>query len=201
MRFPRADTRGPMQHCFARCPRHLGKDLNKCAALYREGLGSSSDLYAFLCFFKIIEAIEGLNALDTTDARQRGEQPPKHIRHVMPGADDEVRELALDIFPAYYIWNSIELSNIAPRETRGQKFFVIRDKHLTPLRHAIAHGLLNAEGLTDVDDPNLHEQVKYWLPCARFIARRMLAVQFFPTLLQSPGQSTEPAPNSPQEAP
>ncbi len=169
----------------------LGKGLNECAALYREALGSNSDFYGFLCLYKVIEVVQGLVQCDANEAVERKEKPPKQMRHAMPSSDNELREWIRPVFPGYYRWGQFELGNVAPKEARGAKFSAVLDKYLRPLRNSIAHGLLDTQGVVNVDDPDLQYRVRYWLPYTRLMARRWLFARFFPALLEpSPSHET-----------
>ena len=53
------------------------------------------------------------------------------------------------------------------------------EKFLNPLRNRIAHGLLDAEGAIDVDDPSLRRSAKLWTPYCRTIARKLLLERFY----------------------
>jgi hypothetical protein len=164
-------------------PMVLGDEIRKYAALYREGIGSRNDLYSFLCFFKIIEAVDKLNTRDAHVALKNNEEPKKLIRQAMPESESDIREWVKSIFPGWYRWGGFEIGNVAPEEARGARLNAIKDKYLSPIRHLIAHGLLDEEGLVDVDDPELQKRVKYWLPYTRMMARRVLFARCLPDVL------------------
>lgn len=165
-------------------PIMLGDEIKKYGALYREGVASKSDLYAYLCFYKIIEAVSEANALSANNAVSENKTPPRLDRHVLPESDDEIAKWVRQIFPAWYVWGKFELANVAPREARRKKLGAIREQYLSPIRNAIAHGLLAGQGLIDVDDPALHHRVKYWLPYTRMMARRVAFSRCFPASFQ-----------------
>ena len=121
-----------------------------------------------------MEAIEAKNAADVNAARERGEASKSSIRLRLPEDDEGIRNWAKAIFPGWYQWNAFEVAAIAPREARGKKFSHVRDKFLTPIRHAIAHGFLDSDGVIDLNDPVLRDRADYWLPYMRMFARLLI---------------------------
>jgi hypothetical protein len=178
------DARMPFSTGVWDTPIVLGGEIKKYAALYREGIASKSDFYAYLCFYKIIEAVSEANALSAKSAVSEKKAPPRLDRHILPESDDEIADWVRGIFPGWYVWGKFELANVAPREARGKKLGAIREQHLSHIRNAIAHGLLAGQGLIDVDDPALHHRVKYWLPYTRMMARRLAFSRCFPASFQ-----------------
>jgi hypothetical protein len=174
------DVRMPFSTGVWEGPSVLSDEMKKYAAIYREGIASKSDFYAYLCFYKIIEAASEANALSATSAISNNQPPPRLPRHLLPEGDDAIAEWMRQIFPGWYVWGELELANVAPRQARGEKLNAIRDRYLSPIRNAIAHGLLAEQGLIDVDDPELRQRVKYWLPYIRMMARRVAFSRGFP---------------------
>lgn len=163
-------------------PMERGGEVQKYAAMYREGMASRSDFYSFLCYYKIIEAVDANERADAAKAAKEGATPKAVDRHELPTTDEDVRRWATPIFPAWYVWNKFEIGNVAPIEARGKRLAAVRHHHLSSLRHEVAHGLLDDIGIIDMDDPELHKQVKYWLPYVRMMARRVVFTRCYPQL-------------------
>jgi hypothetical protein len=151
-----------------------GGELQRLAALYREGLTTRQSFYAFLCFYRILEAVAKLDAVDKVKLKEKGTKPTGLARTTTPKTDAEVYEWIREIVPPWYRWNTIAINNVAPPRARGKKLGYIRDTYLRPLRDSIAHGLLDESGLVDVDDPQIQDDVSYWLVYTRMMARRVL---------------------------
>jgi hypothetical protein len=162
----------------------LRSDMVEHAALYREALNTSSDLYAFLCFYKIIEMIEQQFQGDAANAVKAQLKPLRRDRHMPPKDDDALKLWLAPVFPQWYEWNRYNLANAVPRDARGLRLAKVRETTLYPLRNEIAHGLLDDKGLVDVDDPALRKRVKYWLPYTRMMARRLMLERFVPKQLE-----------------
>ena len=148
------------------------------AALYREGLNTTNELYSFLCFFKVIELLESARKREDNETSATGRKP-KRKPIVAPKDDGDLATWLKTIYPPWYEWSGKGVVTAIPREARGAKYGTIAEKHLIPLRNKIAHGLLDQEGAIDVDDPVLRRDAKIWAPYCRTIARKLLLERFY----------------------
>ena len=149
------------------------------AGLYREALGSSSTVYRYLCFYKIIEGIRIRRARLAAEARVAG-RPPARYNEVLPTTLDEIRTWLNAIFPVRRDWDAMALDTAVPPDVRGKRFSVVIHNILIPLRVDIAHALSSASGeLTLSADELLHVQkVNNRLSLTKCIVRRMLKDEF-----------------------
>lgn len=156
----------------------MNLEMHRHAALYREGLNTPNELYAFLCFFKLVELLDKERRQEDA-ALIASEQKPRRAPIVAPKDDDELVKWLTRIFPSWYIWTREGVASAIPSMARGAKFGYLAEKYLTPLRNKIAHGLLDQEGAIDIDDPLLRQSVKTWTPYCRTIARMLLLERFY----------------------
>jgi Methylamine utilization protein MauJ/SEC-C motif len=149
------------------------------AGLYREALDSNSDVYAFLCLFKIIEGILSRRRRLAVEAKNVGGQFTRPQRRVPEKPEDRIPWLNA-VFPVRQLWDPMALDSIFKPEVRGKKFGDVVDNILRPLRVDIAHALsLKSGELTLSVDELLHTQkVNNWLPLTKCIVRRMLKDEF-----------------------
>jgi hypothetical protein len=81
----------------------MSDEFRRYASLYREALSSNSPAYQFLCFFKIIEGIQGRRSRINGQARKEGREPRRHDERFPP--DQAGREKWLKaIFYASSAW-------------------------------------------------------------------------------------------------
>jgi methylamine utilization protein MauJ len=148
-------------------------------SLYREALGTSSPVYAFLCFFKIIEGIR-LRQRDLALEAKRTGQIFRRPQRRVPKSEEEGIPWLNAIFPVRQAWDPMALSSIFIPEVLDKKFGDVIDKILEPLRNDIAHALSSKSGELRLSvDELLHTQkVNKWLPLTKCIARRMLKDEF-----------------------
>jgi methylamine utilization protein MauJ/SEC-C motif-containing protein len=149
------------------------------ASLYREALGSSSDIYAYLCVFKILEGIQSRRKRLAIEAKNAGAAFKRPQRYV-PSTPEEKIAWLNGIFPIRRNWDAMALDSIFPAEVLGKRFGYVITTVLTPLRVDIAHALsLESGELTMSVDDLLHTQkVNKWLPLTKCIVRRMLKDEF-----------------------
>ncbi len=149
------------------------------ASLYREGLGSSSNVYRFLCWYKIIEGIRSRRARLAEEARKAGKTVSTY-REVLPTRPEEISVWLDAIFPVRRKWDAMALESAVPPEVRGKRFGYVVSEVLQPLRVNIAHALSAKSGeLTMSADELLHVQnVSKWLLPTKCIVRRILKNEF-----------------------
>jgi hypothetical protein len=149
------------------------------AGLYREALASSSTVYRFLCFYKILEGIQARRARLAAEARAARE-PVRVFHEVFPNTPDEIRIWLNAIFPVRREWDPMALDTSVPSDVRGKKFSAVIHNTLRPLRVDIAHALSSSSGeLTMSVDELLHVQkVNNSLTLTKCIVRRMLKNEF-----------------------
>ncbi len=148
------------------------------AALYREALNTPNELYAFLCFFKLIELLREERLRDDADVVESGGKP-RHTPIIPPSDREALVDWLRAIFPSWYNWTTSSVSSAIHGEAQGVKFDKVYEKTLRPLRDRIAHGLLDREGVINIDDPELRRQAKLWASYCRTIARKMLLERFY----------------------
>jgi methylamine utilization protein MauJ len=149
------------------------------ASLYREALGSSSAIYRFPCFYKVIEGIQARRTLMAREAKRQG--VPYTVHHeVFPTIDEEISTWLDAIFPVRRKWDKLTLDSAVPLEARGKDFSHVIVDILNPLRVNVAHALFSKlEELELSADELLHtQQVDKWLSTTKCIARRMLKTEF-----------------------
>ncbi|MBZ5490542.1 MAG: SEC-C domain-containing protein [Acidobacteriia bacterium] len=157
----------------------LKAELRGYAGLYREALGSSSNVYTFLCFFKIIEGLRARRKRLERQAKKTGTAITLP-NEVLPTNADDVRKWLNAIFPIRFEWSALALDSAVPPEVRGQQVSTVIESTLDPLRDNVAHALLSNKGeLTMSADELLHvQQVNKWLALTKCISRRMLKNDF-----------------------
>lgn len=148
------------------------------ASIYREGLNTNSTFYRFLCFYKIIESLIVKRGREAKAKKLAGENPRRPYE-VIPEEPDDILALLRRLYPWRATWDQLAITQTFPSEALGKKITAIRDKHFTPLRVGIAHGLLDSGEITVVLDKMEYIQaVNKWLPLCRICARWMLLNDF-----------------------
>jgi len=156
------------------------------ASLYREALGSSSTVYRFLCFYKIIEGVQARRTRLAGEAKSAG-RPVARYSEWLPDNDDETARWLNAIFPIRRPWDAMALQSAVPPEVRGKKLGRVVDSILRPIRVDVAHALSGKSGeLTMSVDELLHiHKISKWLLLTKCIARRMLKNEFPSEFLSS----------------
>jgi hypothetical protein len=167
----------------------LSEDLMRCTSYYREALGSNTPAYQFLCFYKILEAIRIRREHIARETRERGETVTA-VQERVPAQREMCVPWLNAIFPVRPAWDDLDLKSIFLDEACGRKFNRIVDDDLRPLRHAVAHSLLDDKE-TAVPDGELTNTRKLskWLPLTKCMVRRVLKNEFpyeFLTSLKDP---------------
>jgi hypothetical protein len=159
-------------------------------SLYREGLESSSLVYRYLCFFKIIEGVRSLRVRRGREAKKSGATLSRPIE-VVPEDEGEFQSWLNGIFaPRPERWDDLTVASVFVPDARGRSFEELVGEGdrgqqggvLRALRNDIAHALWDRGGgpaLTmSADDSFHHDRVHGWLPLCRCIARYMLKHEF-----------------------
>ena len=152
-------------------------ELEHAMALYREGLNSNTEIYRFLCFYKILEASRkrrerlGRKHKAALKPIREGEQIPLRTK-----AEMEIWMKAL--FHVNRNWDDGVLEQIFIPEVLGKKINNIFDTHLRPIRDKIAHGILDSGELLLLDKMEDRQMVSRWLPFLRCAARRIMKNDF-----------------------
>ena len=148
-------------------------------SLYREGLGSSSTVYRFLCFYKIIEGLRARRKRLERSARKSGaaHTVPKET---LPKAPADIVTWLNALFPIRPAWDAMCLEAAVPPESRGQEMQGFVTKTLKPIRDNISHALTEPSGELTVSSDELLDihAVDRWLPLTKCIVRRMLKTDF-----------------------
>lgn len=149
------------------------------ASLYREALSSSSAVYRFLCFYKIVEGILSRRTRLAQEAKDAARPITRH-REYLPRTPDEIVTWLNASFPVRRAWDVMAVESAVPPEIRGRKFGHVINTILQPLRVDIAHALSSKSGeLTMSVDELLHiEKINKWMLPAKCLARRMLKNEF-----------------------
>jgi hypothetical protein len=154
-------------------------DYRGAASLYREAMNSNSQIFAFLCLYKIIEMIRARRKGLARKAAQTGSTcaPPTEV---MPSKLEETRLWLEKLFYARPAWDLMALESAVSKDVRGKDIEAVIDSSLRPLRNGIAHGLLSKKGDLEVSaDELLHAQaVNRLFPMTKCIVRRMLKTDF-----------------------
>ncbi len=149
------------------------------ASVYREGLISTSALYRFLCYFKVIEGLTARRQRITKEMISKGETP-SGIREIIPNNFDSCRDWLNEIFGMQSEWGTENIDSVIPLRVRGKKFTTVVDE-LRPTRNAVAHGILGGgEATIMVDEMPLVSEFHSWVALTQCIARSMLHRDFPP---------------------
>jgi hypothetical protein len=155
-----------------------GDEFRRYASLYREALNSDTPAYQFLCFFKMIEGIQGRRARIAAEARSRGEEPKRYDERLPESRADCERWLKA-IFYSRPPWDPMTIDQIFVPEVLGKKLSQIIETQFRPLRVRTAHALLDSGEPTLLADEGLDlQKLSRWLPLAKCVARRMLKNEF-----------------------
>jgi SEC-C motif len=148
-------------------------------SLYREALSSSSTVYRFLCFYKIIEGLRARRKRLERAAYRSGASysPPVEVFPATPG---EVVNWLSALFPVHREWDAMSIESAVPPDVRGRDVQEFATSTLRHLRDNIAHALTEASGELTVSADELLDiqQVHRWLPVTKCIVRRMLKNDF-----------------------
>jgi hypothetical protein len=148
-------------------------------SLYREALSSSSTVYRFLCFYKIIE---GLRARRTRLERtaNRGGASYSVPAEVFPATPGDLVNWLNALFPIHREWDAMSIESAIPHDVRGRGIQEFVTGTLKQLRNNLAHALLEPSGELTVSADELLDiqQVHQWLPITKCIVRRMLKMIF-----------------------
>jgi len=146
-------------------------------ALYREALNSNTEIYRFLCFYKILETSRkrrerlGRKHKATLKPIREGEQIPPRIK-------SEMESWMKALFHVNRDWDDGVLGQIFIPEILGKKINNIFDSQLRPLRDKIAHGILDSGEFLLLDKMEDRQTVARWLPFLRCAARRVMKNDF-----------------------
>ena len=146
-------------------------------ALYREALNTNTEIYRFLCFYKIIETSRkrrerlGRKHKATLKPIREGEQIP-------PRTKVEMERWMKALFHVNRDWDDAVLEQIFIPEVLGKKINNIFDNQLRPIRDKIAHGILDSGAFLLLDKVDDRQLVSKWLPFLRCAARRVMKNDF-----------------------
>ncbi len=170
----------------------ISLEYNACASLYREALSSNSPMYAFLCFYSILEWAKTYQGQLSFRARERGEEPSRLKYSKLPSSVDDMRMWLADLFPHGTTWSTFALDAMLPAAARGKSIVSMCDDVFRPIRDSIAHNLRleNSSAFTAHEDIRNMELVQRWLPLAHCLVRRRLK-DFFPNLLLYQAQAAD----------
>jgi hypothetical protein len=137
-------------------------------AAYREGLNLTqvSPLFAFLLFYRVIEATKSLRAPPAPNSPR--------IRQRIPAEWDAARIWLSEILNTT-VPSLEEARAVLPKEALNKRYSWLVSERLRPLRNQIAHGLIEEnDTLSSVDDPELQAKCQQWMPVCRLLARAEL---------------------------
>lgn len=157
----------------------MSKEFRAHASLYREALNSNTPVFQFLCYFKIIEAIQDRRERLVLAAKASAAELPRIATQILPGEESQFIPWLNLIYESGRPWDFLTLESIFVQEARGKKLNRVVEDHLRPIRVRIAHAVLNSGELTLSADEEMDvRQVYKWLPLAKCIARQMLRSDF-----------------------
>ncbi len=142
---------------------------------YRDGIKSEDPNWRFLCFASIVEQLWKKTQADKSADLE-------HI--IIPKDDKDFIAWFKSGFPkSYTIDDQICLKDV-PVEARGLSTNEVVTKYIKPVRHAIAHSLLEDGALpSDQDDVKHRAEVRKWALLLRCITRiHLQAVYKVPTV-------------------
>lgn len=142
---------------------------------YRDGINSEDPNWRFLCFASIVEQLWKKTKADkSTDLENI----------VVPKDDAEFIKWFKSGFPNSYSLDDGICLNDVPTEARGMTTNDVIKTYIKPVRHAIAHSLLEDGTLpTDKDDVKHRAEVRKWATLLRCITRiHLQAVYKIPTV-------------------
>ncbi|HXY78655.1 MAG TPA: methylamine utilization protein MauJ [Candidatus Acidoferrales bacterium] len=146
-------------------------------ALYREALNSNTEIYRFLCFYKILEISRkqrerlGRKHKGAMNPHREGEQIPLRNR-------SEMERWMKALYHVNRDWDEGVLNQVFIPEVSGKKLNNIFDNQLRPIRDKIAHGILDSGELLLLDRMEDRQLVAKWLPFLRCAARRVMKNDF-----------------------
>jgi len=169
-------------------------------SLYREALNSTSTVYRFLCFFKIIESLYRRRDRLTQEAQQKGKQL-RYPREAIPSQADDFLPWLHSVFPAGHEWDDLDLRMIFRPEALGKKIRTLYKGELRVVRNSIAHALLEGgELVASPDDAIPHAEVDKWLPLAKCIVRHLLKTEFPASFPAEPADQAAAVPEGKKRA-
>lgn len=158
---------------------NLSEEFSKYASLYQEAMNSNSHYYEFLCYYKIIEGLRERRNRLISEAKARGETIPSSPKQIIPPTPQKQIEWLNQLFSAQIIWDRMKLDFIFPKSSFGKKINDVIDKEIRPIRHKIAHGVLDEGEPTFSLSKGLDtEKVREWLPLTKYIARFLMKNEF-----------------------
>jgi hypothetical protein len=157
----------------------LTPEFTSFVSFYREALESNSEVYQFLCLFKIAEGVRNRRVRLGQEAKARGENLARPEERI-PGEPEEFAPYLNALYPNRREWDAMALASAFIDEARGRKFGDLMKRELDDLRNDVAHALSDATGtITMSVDATLHvARVRKWLPVMKVIVRRLLKNEF-----------------------
>lgn len=157
----------------------LTPELASFSSFYREALESSSEVYQFLCLFKIAEGIGNRRTRIAADAKAKGEKFTRPEERV-PSRPNEFVTFLNALYTHRRDWDEMAINAVFITEARNRKFGDLMKNELDDLRNDIAHALSDETGTIEMSvDATLHVfRVRKWLPLMKVIVRRMLKNEF-----------------------
>jgi hypothetical protein len=129
-------------------------ELRHTMALYREALNSTTPIYRFLCFYKIIETSR--NRWDRLSSQKAALGPLRKGERIPTGqSKPEMERWLAALFHVNRAWDDGILRAIFIPEVLGRKINDIFDNQLRPLRHKVAHGSLDSGEFLDESEDEL----------------------------------------------
>ena len=172
----------------------LSKEFRASASLYREALNSNTPVFQFLCYFKIIEAIQERRERLIRELKAAGGTPSVPV-NIVPSDPAEFVSWLSAIYHVGRDWDFITLESIFVPEARGKKINRIVEDYLRPIRVRIAHAVLDSGELALSADEEMDVREVYkWLPLTKCIVRHLLKSDFpseFLPYIKSDGTVTE----------
>jgi hypothetical protein len=152
-------------------------EFQHAVALYREAINSNTQIYRFLCFYKVLE-------LSRKRRERLGRKHKASFKQPRPGEQIPLREKkAMEewLNALFYVnrdWDEGIFDQVFIPEALGKKINNLFESQLRPIRDKIAHGILDSGEFLLLDKQEDIELVGKWLPLMRCLARRVMKNDF-----------------------
>jgi hypothetical protein len=147
-------------------------------------MNSSSPVYRFLCFFKILEGLFARRArLDKEIVAHGG--TPSRCREEMPSEYNGQVAFLASLFRGV-TWNVGMVHSVFIPGVAGRRLSFLHQEPMRDLRNRVAHAVLDSgEPTVDADTQLDVRSVELWLPITKVLARYLLQTEF-PTEFGTP---------------
>lgn len=110
------------------------------SSLYREARNSNSEVYEFLCLFRLLEGLFARRARLDQQLVRRGETPTR-FRERLPSDVNEMIAFLTPLF-RHVKWNQGIARQIFVRKVAGKRIKTVFEVEMRTLRNRVAHSVL-----------------------------------------------------------